>query len=423
MKDDNTGAAPDIQALLQEVERAVEEKKAQGIYDPAEVRKVEEAALSFSQAADDGDAAELGFRQARLEELWDATACAVTTHRSGLAGRLIAGAKRLMHRFTRPYLNVVLARQVQFNNELIRLLSVLVINYADLRFRLPTELEEVRRDSEARLSALERETGRGHAHLDAALARLQKIVQEQGQDRAAQSVAQLREAERGTAYLAFEDLHRGGRREIAARQEVYLPYFKEGVGEKAPLLDIGCGRGEFLELAKSHGLNARGLDINAEMVAFCRELGLEAEQGDALDYLHGLADESLGGIFLSQIIEHLGPDELTELVNLCAAKLKSGGALIAETLNPQSLSTFAGAFYVDITHVKPIHPEAARFLWRWAGLGEVDIIHRSPVPPQNRLENYKGPGDTDWLLSYNRNIDRLNQLLYGFLDYAVVGRK
>lgn len=423
-KDKGPGQPPDIKALLEEIERRVAEKKAQGVYDAAEVRRVEEEAINFSQAAQDSSAAELAYRAAQLQELWDVTVCGVTTHRSGFKGRLVAGAKRLLHRVTKPYVNLVLARQVSFNSEAIKLLSVLAANYSDLRYMFNSELSEVKRSSEARLSSLEREAGQGHAQLEALLAELARQV---GAGAAGgdlpERVGAARAEARGASYLAFEEMHRGGRDEIKRRMEPHVSYFKGAVSEDAPLVDIGCGRGEFLELAREHGLAARGVDLNPEMVAFCREQGLAAEEGDALGFLRSVDDNSLGGIMLSQIIEHLRPDDLVELVSLAAAKLKAGGVLMAETINPQCLSTFASAFYLDLTHEKPIHPEAARFLWRWAGLGGVEIILRSEVPPDGRLESYQGAGESGMIEAFNRNVIRLNQLLFSHQEYAVVGRK
>jgi O-antigen chain-terminating methyltransferase len=242
-------------------------------------------------------------------------------------------------------------------------------------------------------------------------------------------VGELRAKSRGAAYLAFEDLHRGTRQEIKRRQAVYLPYFSEAASPEAPILDLGCGRGEFLELCREHGLAARGVDVNPEMVAFCREQGLDVAEADALEHLRACPEASLGGILLAQVIEHLTLDQLMELTALCASRLKSGAALIAETVNPQSLSTFAGAFYLDLTHIKPIHPEAARFLWRAQGLGQVEVVYLSPVPAEHKLEPASG-GESGADLAgagiagaFNRNVKRLNELLYGPQDYAVVGRR
>jgi hypothetical protein len=140
-------APPDVAALLAEVEAAVAAKKAQGMYPAAEVRRVEEAAVRLQPALDDEAQAEIGARHAALVELWDAKECDVTTHRGGLAGRLLVASKRLMHRLTRPYVNVVLARQTAFNAELVRLLSSLIPQHADLRLRLD--------EAERRIEALE----------------------------------------------------------------------------------------------------------------------------------------------------------------------------------------------------------------------------------------------------------------------------
>lgn len=441
------GDKPDVPALLREVEEAVRQKKAQGLYDPAEIRRVEEAALSFSQAVEDSAAAELGILRAGLNQFWDTKQWGVSTHREGAAARVVLLLKKLIYKLTKFPLSVWLARQVAFNDQLVKALNHLIPQHVDLlrrqahsdrRLDAQEDLsralsERLRRQEEAmrgitaRLEALERTSAQGSTQTELLLAQLQDIVEKQAQAGviSAQAVGQIkaaRSASRGASYLAFEDLHRGSRDQIKAKQAVYLAHFREAASPEAPVLDLGCGRGEFLEAAGEAGIPARGVDINPEMAALGRQHGLEVVAGDGLEYLRALAPESLGGILMSQVIEHLSLDELTELVGLCASRLIPGGVLIAETVNPQCLSTFAGAFYLDLTHNKPIHPEAARFLWRWAGLSEVEIIYLSPVPPEHRLQPLAsgGPEFTD---VFNRNVERLNNLLYSHLDYAVKGRK
>ncbi len=441
------GGKPDVRAILQEVENKVREKKAQGLYDPAEIRRVEEAAVSFSQAVEDSAAAELSILRANLNQLWDTKQWGVSTHREGTAARLVLLLKKLIYKLTKFPMSVWLARQVAFNDQLVKALNHLLPQHVDLlrrqahsdrRLDAQEDLsralsERLRRQDQtlrefaARLEALERQAAQGSTQTELLLARLQEIVERQASAGlvSAEAVSQIkaaRSASRGASYLAFEDLHRGDRQEIKRRQAVYLPHFQEAATPAAPVLDLGCGRGEFLEAAKEAGIPARGVDINPEMAALGRELGLEVISADGLEYLRGCQPESLGGILMSQVIEHLNLDELTELVGLCASRLIPGGVLIAETINPQCLSTFAGAFYLDLTHNKPIHPEAARFLWRWAGLSQVEVIYLSPVPPEHRLQPLSagGPELTD---VFNRNVERLNNLLYSHLDYAVKGRK
>ncbi len=458
---DNAAKAPSLEAILAEVDAAVEQKKAEGLYDPDEVRRIEEMPVNFVQAVEDGAEAELALRGANLQKLWDAKQSGITTHRGGPVGRLILGLKKLLHKVSGFPLGVWLARQVQFNDELVKLANVLVPQHTDLRHRmnhnekrldeleysnralyaelarigdyqrlfeqLQNQIKEAGRHAEARISGLERAAGSDRSQIENALAGIQTTLEKLAQGgvisaEAAQMVGSERQRARGSGYLAFEDMHRGDRQEIKQRQEVYLPYFKDSVTDDAPLLDIGCGRGEFLEAAREAGLKAQGVDLNPEMAAYCQKQGLEVAEGDAIEYLRGLPDASLGGVLAAQLIEHLPLDELTELVSLCSAKLKPGGVFIAETVNPQCLTTFSGAFYLDLTHIKPIHAEAARFLWRWAGLGQVEVVYLSPYPPDHRLENFT-ENDDGLAGVVNRNVQRLNSLLYSYQDYAVVGRK
>ena len=455
---DNAAKEPSLDELLAEVDAAVEQKKAEGLYDPEEVRRIEEMPVNFAQAVEDGAEAELALRGANLQKLWDAKQWGVTTHRQGGMASLLLGVKKLLHKISGFPLGVWLARQVQFNDELVKLTNVLVPQHTDLRMRmnhnekrlddleysnralyaeltrisdlsreLQTQFKDLARHTEARISGLERAAGSDRTQVETSLAGIQATLEKLAQggaisSEAAQAVAAERKRTRGSGYLAFEDMHRGDREEIKQRQEVYIPHFKDSVTDDAPLLDIGCGRGEFLEAAGEAGLKATGVDINPDMVAFCQERGLEVVENDAVEYLRGLPDASLGGILAAQVIEHLELDQLTEMVSLCSAKLKPGGVFIAETVNPQCLTTFSGAFYLDVTHIKPIHPEAARFLWRWAGLGQVEVVYLSPYPPDHRLESFT-ENDDGLAGVVNRNVMRLNSLLFSYQDYAVVGRK
>ncbi len=225
------------------------------------------------------------------------------------------------------------------------------------------------------------------------------------------------------AYVRFEDRHRGSRDEIRQRQQGYLELFREG-----PVLDVGCGRGEFLQLCRDAKIDARGVDSDAGMVATCREAELDVEQADALAYLAALPNASLGGIFCAQVIEHLPAEALIALVRLAHAKLRPGGVLLCETPNPACLTVFSGAFYVDLTHIKPIHPEAARFVLEAAGFRDVEVRYVNPYPPEAGLQPleplwYMRRYEEAFIQQLNDNFARLNELLWGAQDYAAIGRK
>ena len=218
-------------------------------------------------------------------------------------------------------------------------------------------------------------------------------------------------------YAGFEERFRGSEADVKERQRIYVPYF-EG---RENVLDIGCGRGEFLELLRESGITARGVDLDPDMFLLCRGKGLDVAREDAFAYLEALPDDSVGGIFAAQVIEHLHSRRVIELVNLCHRKLAPDGPLILETPNPKCLMIFVDSFYKDPTHVQPAHPDTMQFLFEAIGFHEVDLRFSGPVDPSLRIPSLEAPGAE--LEPFNRGIERLNALLFGFQDYAVIGRK
>ena len=227
----------------------------------------------------------------------------------------------------------------------------------------------------------------------------------------------------GINYFVFEETFRGSREVIKERQAAFVQYFE---GSKN-VLDIGCGRGEFLELLCDKGIGGRGIDINEDMVEYCRSRGLDVERIDAVTYLEGIEDKSLDGIFIDQVVEHLRPDYLVKMLGLCYKKLKYGYYIVAETVNPLSFFSFAN-FYIDLTHVRPVHPATLRFLLGSVGYRGVEVRFFSPVPDEDRLNRVNPEEKTKELMGisseiYNQNVDMINNVLYGAQDYAVIGKK
>ena len=187
-------------------------------------------------------------------------------------------------------------------------------------------------------------------------------------------------------------------------------------------MDLGCGRGEWLELLKSIGANPVGVDLNENTVSLCRKKVLNVVQDDLFQYLEAQEDNSLDGITAIQVVEHITPVQLVQLTQLCYRKLKFGGHIIFETQNPAVVYTMTTYFLVDPTHIRPVHPTWAKYVLEDAGFSNVTLdypeyawVTDGSIPPLDMPNS-----DT---ASFNQKIEFLNNMLYGSTDYAVIGIK
>ena len=173
----------------------------------------------------------------------------------------------------------------------------------------------------------------------------------------------------GSFYREFEDIFRGPESLIRDRQRIYLPLLES----RSHVVDLGCGRGEMLDLLREVRVSASGIDIDPEMVRDCRFKGHAVEQMDALKFLQDQPTGSVDAIFAAQVIEHFSFDQLKEFLALCRNRLRTGGLLIAETVNPHALEAFK-TFYTDLTHQRPIFPEVALVLCQLSGFEKAYIM-------------------------------------------------
>jgi O-antigen chain-terminating methyltransferase len=209
-----------------------------------------------------------------------------------------------------------------------------------------------------------------------------------------------------SVYAMFEDRFRGSPEEVAEKQKYYLPFLRDLPG---PVLDAGCGRGEFLRLLKEQGIVSRGIDSSGLAAQTCRAAGLDVEEGDAIDALAAASPASLGGVVAFQVVEHWPASATFRFLAEARRALAPSGVAIVETINTDSLAAMK-AFYLDPTHVRPVPPEALRFLFDAAGFRDLRVEYLSPLPASERLEER------------SENDARLNTILFGPQDYAVIGR-
>lgn len=213
-------------------------------------------------------------------------------------------------------------------------------------------------------------------------------------------------------YVAFEERFRGSREEILKRLEIYLPLLEKAkIGtEDSPILDVGCGRGEWLNLLKKSGYIARGLDINRVMLDECKARGFDVLEADVITHLQSLPEACLGAITGFHIIEHLPFSVLIKLLNETKRVLKPGGLAIFETPNPQNILVGANNFYIDPTHLHPLPSALSEFLVEYVGFHSVKILNLNCY-----AESYKVNG--------SELAERFNSYFYGAQDYAVIGYK
>lgn len=219
-------------------------------------------------------------------------------------------------------------------------------------------------------------------------------------------------------YFLFEELYRGSREEIKEKQKAYLPYFTG----KEHVLDLGCGRGEFIELLIENGVRATGVELHDEMVEYCKDKGFNVVQEDLLSYLKSVPSNSIGGIFLGQVIEHLSPEQIIILAEESNRVLMPTSWIIAETPNPRTLSVFTNSFYMDITHDKPVHPETAKFIFDSAGFYHTEIGYTSPNQDSVKLPKLQSDS-IDNVNEFNQGVERINEILFGYQDFFIAAQK
>jgi SAM-dependent methyltransferase len=330
---------------------------------------------------DSGDAhAARGAVRGLAERYWAVTAERPLERRPGLKGAFAYPVKQLLRPLLRWYVEPFAYEQRMFNDAALKLIDSLQYGLSERIDREVAAAEAARRllgELEERLTRTERRGAGG----------------------APRTVAPQPAATAFPDYFAFESKLRGRTELVRERQQVYLDDFRAA----APVLDIGCGRGEFLGLLRDVGVDARGIDPDADMVDFALGEGLAVEQSDAASYLESLDDGALGGIFMAQVVEHLPAPMLVRTLELCAQKLRAGGLLIAETINPLSPLALRN-YFADLTHAQPLVPETLALLARQAGFASVDTRFLNP-PPRPEGVN-----------------DAVADILYAPLDYAVVAR-
>lgn len=217
-------------------------------------------------------------------------------------------------------------------------------------------------------------------------------------------------------YFDFENHFRGSREYVKNSLKIYVPYF----ADRNNVVDLGCGRGEFIELLMENGIGVRGIDLYAPFVEYCKMIHLPVEQKDMIQFLR--QQDFVDGIFLSQVVEHITIEQIIELCTVAYEKLQPGCYLIMETQNPRSLAIYTNAFWIDPSHIRPVHPLTLQYIVEKQGFSDVQILYTesSRFPDEIPKLSDKEEGREH---EFDVAMQRVSNLLYGSQDYAVIARK
>lgn len=218
-------------------------------------------------------------------------------------------------------------------------------------------------------------------------------------------------------YFEFQNEMRGSFDEIKKRQLQYLPYFKAS----KCVIDLGCGRGEFLDLLREHNIKGIGVDAYNKSVEFCQARGLSVVEEDVIEFLKGQKDDSIDGVFSAQLIEHISAGKILQLCHESFRIMKKESYIVLETPNPMCLSTYMNSFYLDPSHKNPVHPHLMEYFLHQCGYRDIRII----FPKEE--EDYRLPlldaGYCKNLKEFNDGVNLLSDIIFGSQNYAIVARK
>lgn len=333
-------------------------------------------------------------------------------------GRAIVFGKRVVRKLLKFLIEPLVGEQTNFNSAVTQTLNAVrnnditfqnAINYLNGELiKNAHALELLRDELNQYVETLRDETVQLHVECQDISTKVGQLTARQEDDNVYSSIN----------YFAFQDQMRGSFTEIKKRQFPYLAYYE---GCKS-VIDLGCGRGEFVELLQEHKIGATGVDLYTKSVQFCRRRGLNVVEQDAVAFLKEQKEESSDGIFSAQLVEHISVGQILEICRESYRVLKPGSYLVIETPNPMCLSTYMNSFYLDPSHRNPVHPHLMEYFLRECGYSDIKITFTQASKSGYRLpllnvENCKN------LAEFNDGVNFLSDIIFGSEDYAIIAQR
>lgn len=298
--------------------------------------------------------------------------------------KIKAAAKRFLNRLINWRIIPLISFQKEFNATTVRILNSIYSEMTDIKKQLEEKQEKI------------------------------EVLEKVNDDLLSQiNSKSIKDNDNEINYLHFENFFRGNKETVKKFQSIYLEYLNKDM----KVLDLGCGRGEFIEILNFEGIDVIGVDSNKDMAEYCKSKNLNVIHSDIFDFL-GQTQEKFDCIFISQVVEHLPASKLIQLIGDCYKVLNDEGIIIIETPNPETILVSAYTFYLDTTHIKPIPSIYLKYLLNEANFNVIDILYLHPFPQEELLLEYVGENH-----EINLNFNKLNKLLYGPRDYSIIASK
>jgi 2-polyprenyl-3-methyl-5-hydroxy-6-metoxy-1,4-benzoquinol methylase len=365
----------------------------------------------------------------KSNESWNIGNRPFTSHRP-VIGRFIVLYKKILYKLIKIPLCNVLEDQRTFNLYVTQTINAIniqqLLERTDFLFtQLDKKIETVAVKSQATITKQQL--------FDETLINISNLLQEeqtritQLDDSVKPLLTKLKEDREGLdshTYNLFNAKFRDTIETVKKRQTIYLDYFTQ----RKNVVDLGCGRGEFLDLLREHHIPAVGVDINQEMIEAASKRGLNVHTTNLLDFLDKSPDDFFDGIFSAQVIEHLTLSDTKRMLGLIHQKLQPDTYVVIETLNPLSYYSYSRNFLLDLTHQRAFHPQAIKFLMECNGFRDIEIKFTSVVPSDEMMEGIAipqelKPDQTEAWKKVNISMNRLNELFFGWQEYAIIAKK
>ena len=334
-------------------------------------------------------------------------------------GNWIVFGKKVARKLLKFLIEPMVEEQNKFNSAMVRTLNDIRNHHVVFQEAIDCLCQETRKQAQA-LDSLQNESAQKLAKLKEELNKTISFLPGQMKDESQQLLDAQTEDDiyDSIDYFKFQDTMRGSFEEIKRRQQKYLSYFTEC----SNVIDLGCGRGEFLDVLREHGVGAVGVDNYGKSIDYCRTRGLHVTQGDAIEFLRIQKDGSVDGVFSAQFIEHIQVAKILELCKESHRVMKPDSYIVLETPNPTCLSIYMNSFYLDPSHKNPVHPHLMEYFMQECGFRNIHVLYLN-----DSMVNYRLPllsvENCHNLAAFNDGISLLSNIIFGSQDYAIVAQK